>query len=217
MKVEVSIGEVIDKLSILEIKHEKILDENKRIEIEKEITELQECHPYKTQYNFFYQLLIHINTKIWEMTDTVKQMKVCNPEFAKWSNLIFEYNQKRFRIKNWFNLLASSEIKEQKSYGLTKCVIQIDNEESIYDKIAEINYLLLEYDIVIFNTPFIETIKRIFIVPTYIFMTDKINPLDIHNINIDMFEISLEENKSIFEFIPIKYISGGAFGDLSLK
>ena len=214
MKVEVSIGEVIDKLSILEIKYQKILDESKRIEIQKEINELQECQLYKNKYTFLYRLLVYVNTKICEITDIVKQIKIYDSEFANLSNSIFEYNQKRFRIKNWFNLLTSSEIKEQKSYGLTKCVIKINNEESIYDKIAEINYLLLEYDIVIFDTPYIEIIKQLFIVPTYVFIIDyelKIMDIDIH-LNIESFHFIQEEN-NVFEFIPITYISGGAFGD----
>ena len=211
MKVEVSIGEVIDKLSILEIKYQKITDENKRIEIQKEINALQECQEYKDEYEFFYKLLVYVNTQIWEITENVKQINIDNTHFAKLSNLIFEYNQKRFRIKNWFNLVTSSEIKEQKSYGLTECVIQIDCEETIYDKIAEINYLLLEYDLIIFHTSFIETIKQLFTIPTYIFMTEKINTT---NLNIKLCNFSIqEENKDIFEFIPIKYISGGAFGD----
>ena len=140
--------------------------------------------------------------QILEITENVKQINIDNTHFAKLSNLIFEYNQKRFRIKNWFNLVTSSDIKEQKSYGLTECVIQIDCEETIYDKIAEINYLLLEYDLIIFDTSFTETIKQLFTINTTIL-----------NIKLCDFSIIQEENKDIFDFIPIKYISGGAFGD----
>ena len=50
MKVEVSVGEAIDKLSILHIKMKKIVDENKKIEIQKEIDCLQECDSYIKQY-----------------------------------------------------------------------------------------------------------------------------------------------------------------------
>lgn len=211
MKVEISIGEVIDKLSILEIKYNKIMNETMRFEIQKEITELQECQKYKKKYVFFYRLLVYINTKIWELTDNIKQINIYDPTFSKTADYIFKYNQKRFRIKNWFNLLTSSEIKEQKSYELTKCIIQIDKKETIYDKIAEINYLLLEYDLIIFNTPFVETIKDIFIVPTYLFTG---NEPYITDINIECFSFSnIEEDNKIFEFIPIKYVSGGAFGD----
>lgn len=215
MKVEVSVGEVIDKLSILEIKYEKITDENKRMEIQKEMNALQECQTYKDKYAFFYKLLVFTNTKIWEMTDNVKQMNVDDSNFAKMSNLIFEYNQKRFRVKNWFNLMTSSKIKEQKSYGLTECVIHIDCEETIYDKIAEINYLLLEYDLITFDTSFTETIKQLFTMPTCVFLTEKSNATTSMKSNITLcdFSITQEENKDIFEFIPIKYIAGGAFGD----
>jgi hypothetical protein len=151
MNVKVSIGEAIDKLSILELKLKKISNNEKRIEIQKEINELQECNIYKTKYGFYYNLLMYINEKIWDLTDTVKTMTIDNPDFSGISNDIFEYNQKRFRIKNWFNLSTTSNIKEQKSYASTYCKIRIENEDVLYNKIPEINYLLLEYDLVSFD------------------------------------------------------------------
>jgi len=212
MKVEVSIGEAIDKLSILEIKYENIIDEIKKTEIQKEINELQECEKYKKEYAFFYNLLVYINKKIWDLTNLMKTMNNTDVEFAKISSHIFNNNQKRFRIKNWFNLITSSEIKEQKSYGLTSCKIIINEEETIYDKIMDINYLLLEYDIILFDTPHIDIIKKIFKVPTYLFVND--SSIETTNeINMDHFTFPDNEEKKVFEFIPIKYISGGMFGD----
>ena len=197
MKVKVSIGEVIDKLSILEIKYKKITNETKRIEIQKEINELQECEEYKNKYIFFYQLLIYVNTKIWEMTDNIKEINIDNPNFAKISNDIFEHNQKRFRVKNWFNLITSSEIKEQKSYNLTYCKICINKIEDIYQKLAEINFLLLEYDIVIFDTQYKDIIKQLFKVPTYIFS----NETDIQCENIIHIDKYNKEEINKFVFI----------------
>ena len=95
---------------------------------------------------------MYINEKIWDMTDIVKSISIDNPKFAQLSNDIFEYNQKRFRIKNCFNLSATSEIREQKSYASTHCKIIIENETNLYTKIPEINYLLLEYDSASFET-----------------------------------------------------------------
>jgi len=209
MKVEVSIGEVIDKLCILEIKYENIIDENKKKEINNEINELCECEKYKNENLFFYNLLKYVNKKIWDLMNIVKEMNTDNNEYTNISKKIFDYNQKRFRIKNWFNLLTSSVIKEQKSYGLTTCKVIINDDETIYNKVAEINYLLLEYDTIIFDTKNEEFIKDIFKVPTYKFTTD----LDIKSIILKDFVIPDEEKKSNYEFIPIKYISGGKFGD----
>ena len=92
MKVEVSIGEAIDKLSILEIKDKNITDINKKIEIQKEINELGECIRYKQKYLFLYNLLIYINQKVWNLTDIMKTMNVNDDQFSNVSLAIFENN-----------------------------------------------------------------------------------------------------------------------------
>jgi hypothetical protein len=212
MNVKVSIGEAIDKLSILELKLKKISNEQKKLEIKKEINELQDCNKYKIEYAFYYKLLMHVNECIWDMTDIVKGMSIDNPEFAKVSNTIFEYNQKRFRIKNWFNLSATSEIREQKSYASTHCKIVIQTEDEIYNKIPEINYLLLEYDLVSFDCDCISVVQRIFKNPTIVGNSNLPEPVII---NISNYTIPLEtaEERNIFAFNPIIYINGGLLGD----
>jgi hypothetical protein len=217
MNVKVSIGEAIDKLSILELKQKKISNEQKQLEIKKEINELQECNKYKIEYAFYYTLLMYVNEKIWDMTDMVKGMTITNPEFAVLSHNIFEYNQKRFRIKNWFNLSATSEIREQKSYATTHCKIIINNEDELYNKINEINYLLLEYDIVSFDSTYISIIQSIFKNPTivgncmfeYTILPDPV----IINISNYIIPLNTEEERNIFSFIPLTYINGGLLGD----
>jgi hypothetical protein len=210
MKIEVSIGEVIDKYSILEIKQKKISDANKLIEIKKEIVILQECLLYKTNYTFYYNLLMYVNEKIWDMTDIIKSFTVDNPEFGSLSNQIFEFNQKRFRIKNWFNLITDSTIKEQKSYASKHCKIIINSEEILYSKIAEINYLSLEYDIITFDSPYLYLLRNIFSCPTFIYEQNNYLPeptfLYLENYN-------LLENKEIYDLPPVTYVAGGLFGD----
>ena len=88
MKIEVSIGEAIDKLSILEIKMKKIEDENKKIEIQKEINVLHDCESYKSKNEFYYNLLVYVNEKIWDMTDIIKSITVDDPQFSLISNQI---------------------------------------------------------------------------------------------------------------------------------
>jgi hypothetical protein len=210
MKIEVSLGEAIDKLNILELKLKKISNQEKIIEIKKEIDELELCIKYKLKYDFYYNLLTYVNEFIWNATDKIKQMNTNDPYFSILSNNIFEYNQKRFRIKNWFNILESSNIKEQKSYNSTYINIYIDSIEMIYNKIPEINFLLLEYDIVYFNSnsneSIINTMKNIFKQPNLLY-----NESDNNYINIEQF--TLNENRDIYEFTPINYISGGLLGD----
>ena len=215
MKVEISIGEAIDKLSILEIKLKKITDENKKIEIQKEIDSLQECQQYKNYY-LFYRLLMHVNEKIWDMTDVIKNITIEDSNyFAYLSNQIFEFNQKRFRIKKWYNLNANSNIKEQKSYAVSQCKIFINDINTLYDKIPEIIFLTLEYDSITIISMFNNKINNIFKnIPTIIYLEhDNIN---ISNyVFLEKFEIpnKITELNNIYEFKPITYISGGLLGD----
>ena len=180
MKVEVSIGEVIDKFSILELKKNKIQDETKVQEIQKELDVLNVCNHYKNEYSFFYRLLMYVNGEIWTMTDTIKTLNwEDEPQiFSKISNQIFEFNQKRFRIKNWFNLMVNSNIKEQKSYTTSQFGIIIENEEVFYNKIPELLYLTLEYDsITIYTTELmISLIQNIIKIPNIVY--ENINVLD---------------------------------------
>lgn len=211
MLIEVSIGEAIDKLCILELKCKKIKNQEKLIEIQKEINEISNyCQEYKNKAIFFYNLLIHVNEKIWDMTDAIKMMTTRNPEFSTIANQIFEYNQKRFRLKNIFNMLFDSTIKEQKSYSESHCHIIIDNEDIIFDKIPEINYLILEYDTVSFLSSFEVTLKNIFLSPTINYVSIQETPTKI--INISNFVIEQHE-KEMFELPPISYYSGGSLGD----
>lgn len=217
MDVKVSIGEAVDKYNILELKMKKIFDENKKKEIEKELSILHICYYYKDTYPFYYNMLTYVNEKIWNMTDEIKTMTPDNPQFAYIANDIFEYNQKRFRIKNWFNLIINSGIKEQKSYGSKHCAIVIDDENVIYDRIAEINYLALEYDVITFQSPYISNIKQIFTLPTFIYNKDEIEKLSPPTIiDLKLFQVDSFKNlqiKNIFEFTPITYVGGALLGD----
>jgi hypothetical protein len=193
MKIEVSIGEAIDKFNILELKMKKITNENKKIEIQKEINVLQGCEEYKTKYDFYYTLLMYVNEKIWDMTDVIKSITVEDSQFSHISNEIFEFNQKRFRIKNWFNLLSESNIKEQKSYACSHCKIIVDNEDIFFDKLNEINYLSVEYDVLTFESPIISTIKDFLKIPTIVYDEEEIKLLN-----------SLCEHECIREDIKLK-------------
>ena len=203
MKIEVSIGEAIDKLSILEIKMKKIVDENKKKEIQKEINVLQDCEIYKSKNEFYYDLLMYVNEKIWDMTDIIKSISVEDPQFSHISNKIFEFNQKRFRIKNWFNLLTESNIKEQKSYALSHCRIVVINEDVFFNKLPEINYLSIEYDVLTFECSFISTIQKFLKIPTVIYDQQQIkllnNPTIVH---LSDFCIPSEECNDIFSSKP---------------
>ena len=152
MLLEVSIGEAVDKYSILEIKKRKIKSLEKLKAIFTEINSLHECKKYIALQPFLYSLLVHVNTVVWDTTDQIKELSpIHTPElFAQLAHKIFEYNQMRFRLKNNFNILASSNIREQKSYAEDMLYINIDTCDTVYKKIPELNYLLIKHDHITF-------------------------------------------------------------------
>ena len=121
MKIEVSIGELVDKYSILQIKNNKITDEKKRNDINNELHKLNECIEFIEKESFLYNILIYVNTEIWNMTNQIKSMDIKDTNYSIISKKIFDFNQKRFRVKNMFNLIFTSDIVEQKSYFNTYC------------------------------------------------------------------------------------------------
>jgi hypothetical protein len=151
MKIEVSIGEVVDKYSILELKKKYIKNEKFIIDIEKELLELRDCISIINKYNNLYNILLYINEEIWNMTDKIKSLPINNSEYSIISYSIFEFNQKRFRIKNMLNILTDSSIKERKSYNPSHCNIIVDNKDLLHNKIAEIIFLSIEYDYISFK------------------------------------------------------------------
>jgi hypothetical protein len=240
MKVEISVGEGIDKLSILEIKYKKIPDEEKRVEIKKEMDALQECTQYKNQFLFYYRLLMYVNEKLWDMTDSIQKMSMTDGNYAEISNDLFLFNQKRFRLKRIFNLLTSSNIKEQKNNRLKTCKIVIHDQERFYAKLPEINSLLLDYDLIYVNveSTFLSTIQSIFTIPIFQYNCASRNaseagvsvsysegrrrsPEEYEDIDestctlIDLESFSIQD--PIFDFVPITYVSGGMFGDFILQ
>lgn len=209
MFIEVSVGEAIDKLNILEIKTRKIKNEEKQREIQKEIVALDACKSIISANPKYYEWLTFVNTKIWDYTDVIKGMPVADPSFAMISNEIFEENQKRFRIKSFFNNIANSNIKEQKSYSASRCHISIPTEEILYDKIPEINYLSIAHDVISFDTPFVSIVKTIFKQPNIIY-DDAAN--DSSAFSLVNYKLN-PDDMAVFENTPIKYVCGGLLGD----
>ena len=125
MKVEVSDGEILDKMSILEIKLDKIENEDKLANIQKEYNTLKETIGEPTWYEHvfrnygFYWQLKEINETLWEIEDEIR-IKEKNQEFddvfIELARLVYKTNDKRAEIKKEINVYTGSNLLEEKSY-----------------------------------------------------------------------------------------------------
>ena len=115
--ISVSEGEIIDRLTILEIKQKEIHQEERLQLIKKEIELYKQYDEIKKGFELYYKLMFFINKRIWDLTNQMKEIEYTHPNYALISFMIFDYNQQRFRIKNIINTVTTSSIKEQKSYA----------------------------------------------------------------------------------------------------
>jgi hypothetical protein len=141
MLLEVSTGEAIDKLSILEIKQRRISHPEKQLAIKQELLALDSIVKIKERHLFEYACLTQINEEIWDLTETLNPS---DPAFAVVSERIFDLNRKRFRVKRLINTAENSNLKEQKSFGDKHCLIELDLDP--YTRIPELYSILFDYD-----------------------------------------------------------------------
>jgi len=116
----VSIGEALDKLTILDIKLEKISDERKK-DVKKEYDILYDSlKSYITQFSYHYNHLKQSNLAIWETQEKCHGVSGDPSLFTPLYKDILLENDRRFRIKKKINNIMSSNLKEQKGYHLKK-------------------------------------------------------------------------------------------------
>jgi hypothetical protein len=115
----VSLGEVLDKISILRIKLRRISDESKlahvRVELEKLLAALGPIEPYQQ----FLQDFEKVNEELWDIEDAIRLKEKrgkFDEEFIKVARSVYRTNDRRFDIKTAVNRQFGSAIQEQKSY-----------------------------------------------------------------------------------------------------
>ena len=120
---EISAGELIDKITILEIKSEKISNPEKLAEVDKELNSLKETVkkyiPDQTKIAKFKIDLKNINLKLWDIEDAKRipeKNKIFNEDFIELARNVYKFNDKRANIKLAINIALESNIKEVKSY-----------------------------------------------------------------------------------------------------
>jgi len=113
----VSLGEAIDKYSILILKSENLTG-LRQVEVNLEISILEkELDKYLIKFNDLYLKLKHVNYIIWKQMDALRDDdSISNKTFGFLAYQCTLSNDVRFRIKNKINLLSQSLIKEQKAY-----------------------------------------------------------------------------------------------------
>jgi hypothetical protein len=121
MEIEVSIGEIVDKLSILNIKKDNIVDELKLENISKEYLYLHEIVFAKLNisYDDEYLILLEVNKLLWDVEDKLRdkeRSKEFDSEFIELARSVYFINDKRSRIKKEINEKYSSDFIEEKSY-----------------------------------------------------------------------------------------------------
>ena len=120
MKIEVSNGEIADKLSIIEIKLEQIKDESKLKNLRNEYAVLDEAVSKIIKKDHeLYVALLNINKELWDIEDTIRDLeraKDFGDEFVKTARAVYFTNDKRSDIKRKINELTGSNLIEEKSY-----------------------------------------------------------------------------------------------------
>jgi hypothetical protein len=124
MKIEVSTGEIIDKLSILDIKLNKVKNGEKLKNIQ---TEYDELYPIYEEYiakygkiiTDFYTDLVRVNSTLWDVEDEIRKCEAnltFDKNFIELARQVYYTNDKRADIKKKINIYTASSLVEEKEY-----------------------------------------------------------------------------------------------------
>ena len=120
---EISAGELIDKITILEIKKAKITNKEKLIDIEKELSSLNQTMkkfiPDESSIKKYKNDLKEVNLKLWDIEDGKRLAEKNNDfgeKFIELARNVYKFNDERAKIKLAVNNSLRSNIKEVKSY-----------------------------------------------------------------------------------------------------
>ena len=120
---EISAGELLDKITILEIKKEKIKDDKKLKDIDKELSSLSTTSdkniPDKSKIKDLIASLKKINLRLWDIEENKRKAernKIFDETFIQLSRDVYKSNDERAKIKLKINQILGSNIKEVKSH-----------------------------------------------------------------------------------------------------
>ena len=120
---EISAGELLDKITILEIKLEKVIDRNSRDEVKKEYKILKEIQnssiKLEDDIKDLFKSIKEVNLNLWEVEDSLRiceKNKDFGKKFIELARKVYLNNDKRSKIKSKINKILGSNIKEIKQY-----------------------------------------------------------------------------------------------------
>ena len=118
----ISLGELVDKISILIIKQKNITDETKLDHVKKELDFLQKTlmnYVQQEEIDNYLENLININSKLWNIEDDIRECerkKLFDQTFIDLARSVYFTNDERAKVKNDINKTFGSELVEVKSY-----------------------------------------------------------------------------------------------------
>ena len=118
----ISLGELVDKISILMIKKKNISDSIKLQHVTKELEFLQKTlkkYISEDEINDYLQKLVNINSKLWNIEDDIRECernKLFDQTFIDLARSVYFTNDERAKVKNDINKTFGSELVEVKSY-----------------------------------------------------------------------------------------------------
>ena len=120
MKIEVSNGEIIDKLTILQIKLERIKDKAKQANLRKEYEELiKDAASVLSTEDTLYRSLYDVNCELWDIEDHIRDLerkKDFGEDFIATARAVYIKNDRRSELKREINIKTSSGLMEEKSH-----------------------------------------------------------------------------------------------------
>lgn len=124
IKVDLAYGELLDKITILQIKSERITDAAKVANVNKELNLLnnlwQSDEKSSVDISGEFTALKEINEKIWDIEDGIRdkeRVKEFDEKFTELARSVYFSNDKRAEIKRAINLKLGSDLIEEKSYS----------------------------------------------------------------------------------------------------
>lgn len=122
--VPVSAGELIDKITILRLKSERIGDASRLVNVRRELQALErvaaESLPDADGLEGLTGELRAVNTRLWEIEDSIRDCEAAGdfgPQFVEFARAVYITNDRRSEIKRRINMLLGSAIVEEKSYA----------------------------------------------------------------------------------------------------